>query len=478
MLDPPVGTTALPPEQVGRPFFVNDEGELHAALNLFFASGRMRNRSEGTNRKYAHALRVWMDFLARKGKEWDAAVDEDVLDYKFWRRTDERNPRPVSGSTWAGDVAALTIFYDWARRAAQGPPILFESEGRERSGWHPGRPQGGLVFQPSTVRGADVKWLSPGAFRLWRNVGIHGMTRDGDERVRWRPRSQSRDASFVDGLYGSGLRLQEWASILTLELRQPTKGRKYTTHDLSDACAKGGLGHRYWMERSALDAVAGYKETERAAAIRRAQDNGLYDRIRDIRIIERVTSDGKVEIASRDSSFRRTVSLNDLNPGQRVSLFTHSADGLVPVALWLNEDGAPRPKRAWYKAFDRANARVARAGVERLACHPHMLRHSFALRWYAVGRLIWERRMNGLEDDYTRDFREQFGDSWSLVQTMLGHSDVNTTKRVYLEPFRALDVTLLLEYGRSELDAELLLQILGTDPRVRLADRSEIGDTL
>lgn len=74
-LDPVAGITDLPPEQVGRPFFVNDEGELHTALNAFFASGRMRNRSEGTNRKYAHALRVWMDFLARKGKEWDTAVD-------------------------------------------------------------------------------------------------------------------------------------------------------------------------------------------------------------------------------------------------------------------------------------------------------------------------------------------------------------------------------------------------------------------
>ena len=475
-LDPTVGIADLPPEPVGRSFFVNDEGELHTALNLFFASGRMRNRSEGTNRKYAHSLRVWMDFLARKGKEWDAAVDEDVLDYKFWRRTDERNPRPVSGSTWAGDVAALTIFYDWARRALQGPALLLDAYGQERSSRHPNRQQGGLVFQPSTVRGADVKWLSPGAFRLWRNVGIHGMTPDGVERVRWRPRSQSRDAAFVDGLYGSGLRIQEWASILTMEIRQPTAGRRYTTHDLADACAKGGRGHPYWLERSALDAVAGYMEDERAAAIRRAHDSGLYDRIRDIRIVERVSSDGKVEITSRDSSFRRTISLNGLNPNQRARLFAHSADGLAPVALWLNEDGAPRPKRAWYKAFERANSRVERAGIERLVCHPHMLRHSFALRWYAVGRLIWERRTQGFEDSYTRDFREQFGDSWSLVQTMLGHSDVNTTRRVYLEPFRALDLTLLLEYGRSELDAELLLQVLKADPRVRLADQPDTGD--
>jgi hypothetical protein len=32
---------------------------------------------------------------------------------KFWRRTDERNPGRVQGSTFGGDMAALCSFYDW-----------------------------------------------------------------------------------------------------------------------------------------------------------------------------------------------------------------------------------------------------------------------------------------------------------------------------------------------------------------------------
>lgn len=464
----------IPSPLVGRPFFLDNDGNPHIALNQFFGSGRMRNRSEGTNRKYAHALSVWVNFLVRQGTNWDSATEEDLLDYKFWRRTDERNPRPVSGSTWTGDVAALSLFYDWAKKALNGPDLLGGADirGTRR---YAARATDGIMVKASTVRGADVKWLSPGAYRKWRDIGIHGIAANGTERTRWRPRSQSRDAAFVDGIYGSGLRLQEWASVLTTELREPAPNRDYVTLQLADACAKGGRGHPYWLRRQTLNSVAVYIETERATAVRKAQAFGLYERLPDVHIVESVNEMGRARITSAATSFTRTVNLNDLNPDQRRVLFTRDDDGLAPLMLWLNEDGSPRPKRAWYKSFSRANERVRRSGIDRMVCHPHMLRHSFALRWYAVGRLIWERRDVGLNNNHVLDFRQQFGDTWSLVQTMLGHSTVETTRRIYLEPFLTLDVQLILQYGLSEVDAELLLQVLQTNPRVRLDEPSEIG---
>lgn len=59
---------------------------------------------------------------------------------------------------------------------------------------------------------------------------------------------------------------------------------------------------------------------------------------------------------------------------------------------------------------------------------------------------------------------------------MLGHSDVNTTKDVYLEPFRGLDVKLLLEHGVNVLQAETLLQVLRSDPRVRIDEVGPVGE--
>ncbi len=50
-----------------------------------------------------------------------------------------------------------------------------------------------------------------------------------------------------------------------------------------------------------------------------------------------------------------------------------------------------------------------------------------------------------------RDFRAQFGDTWYLVKTLLGHADVTTTMDVYQEPFRDLDVSLLIAHAHANI---------------------------
>src|SRR5689334_14870965 len=85
-------------------------------VNAFFASSRMRVRSEHTNRKYAYSVALWLNFLERHRarRRWDEATSDDLEDFKFWRMTDARNPRRVTGTTWHGDLAALSSLYEWA----------------------------------------------------------------------------------------------------------------------------------------------------------------------------------------------------------------------------------------------------------------------------------------------------------------------------------------------------------------------------
>jgi integrase len=230
-------------ERVGRPFLLDGRGAPHLAFNAFFAGLRMRNRAASTNRKYAFALRVWLNFLELRGVSWDAARDDDLFDYKFWRRTDEANPRRVAGSTWRDDLSAISAFNDWAERQHGVRTPVGTSENFVRGGtvgtkaWGPRLDFSGSRGRAgaSRVRSADVKWFSPGAYRRWRDVGILGIAPDGKERTRWRPRSQTRDAAFVDGLYGTGLRIQEWSSVLVNELRQPHGDNNYVTLQLADA---------------------------------------------------------------------------------------------------------------------------------------------------------------------------------------------------------------------------------------------------
>ncbi|WP_051095078.1 hypothetical protein [Streptomyces sp. LaPpAH-108] len=144
---------------------------------------------------------------------------------------------------------------------------------------------------------------------------------------------------------------------------------------------------------------------------------------------------------------------NDLSPQVRKRLFGEGPQGLEPLWLWLNEDGMPRDAYGWHHTFDAANARIVGLGLEHFSRTAHMHRRSFALKWFSVAELVFAQRLGHLSQEEMRDFREQFGDHWHLVQTMLGHRRVETRKEVCLEPFRNLQVELLLAHADGYVDS-------------------------
>jgi integrase len=148
-------------------------------------------------------------------------------------------------------------------------------------------------------------------------------------------------------------------------------------------------------------------------------------------------------------------------------LFRATSAGLEPLALWLNEDGMPRAAHGWHHTFAEANARIAGMRLAGFTCTPQMLRHSCALRWYAVGRLAYERRSAHLDEEELRAFRAQFGNTWDLVATMLGHRSPETTRRHYLEPFRTLELELLLHHAQQAAVDGFLAGYLADHPLVR-----------
>ena len=64
--------------------------------------------------------------------------------------------------------------------------------------------------------------------------------------------------------------------------------------------------------------------------------------------------------------------------------------------------------------------------------------------------MVWEQRLEGFTETEKRDLREQFGDVWFQLATLLGHSSPEVTRDWYLEPFTGLQ----LDYIMSLLDAE------------------------
>lgn len=110
--------------------------------------------------------------------------------------------------------------------------------------------------------------------------------------------------------------------------------------------------------------------------------------------------------------------------------------------VFLGESGLPMAPDTWERIFAQASRRCRSLEVP-VACHPHMLRHSFALRMLLTLMHAFDRRM-GLDPEERREYRLLFGDPWVLVQTLLGHSSPETTRNIYLEPVSGLHVDLFL----------------------------------
>ena len=243
--------------------------------------------------------------------------------------------------------------------------------------------------------------------------------------------------------------------------------RGFFTCRLADACAKGGYGHLYRMP-PVLSGVRAYVEGARARAVREAQDVNRYDQVPGRRCRKAVR---RFSVALPDEDGLTERSLNVVGAGLRRKLFRHTPSGLEPLALWLNEDGMPRDPHGWHHTFETANRRIAGLGLPDFSCTPHMCRHSFALRWFSIGKLVHSARLGHLSQEEAADFRAQFGDTWHLAQTMLGHARVETTKNVYLEPFRNLDVEVLLTHADGFPVADFMAAAFAAHPKV-------VGDPL
>ncbi|WP_406238424.1 site-specific integrase [Nocardia sp. NBC_01009] len=430
-------------------FLLGPRGFPDVRMNQFLASAKFGVLADNTRRDYVRSLALWLNFLEARGCPWWQADEEHAEDFEFWRLTDPANVATVRTSTFAKDVAACKKFYKWASGRYTDVVDVFA----------------GVEF-PTAKREASVKWLDPAAWTRWRDVGLRGRDLSGRRDRSWRGRNEQRDAAFADGLYGTALRLSEWASVVLPELPQLEARRGFYTCELADKCAKGGYGHSYWIPRRSLSAVWAYVEGARARAVRQAQSTGAYERLPGLMVVDTGRRRGSVVMPDAEASGWVVRDWSMIRPSVRRRMFRETPAGLEPLWLWLNEDGLPRDPHGWHHTFDAADQRIASLGLTNFHVTPHMARHSAALRWFSVGKLIYAKQIGHLDEEETRDFREQFGDTWDLVQTVLGHQRVETTKSVYLEPFQNLSVEVLLaQVDGLDID-KFVAEALAGHPRV------------
>jgi integrase len=210
--------------------------------------------------------------------------------------------------------------------------------------------------------------------------------------------------------------------------------------------------------------------TTRRAAIRRAQANGVYDRLADLRMVTRVTGklNKTLHWVGRDGTVGSRT-LDALDPVERAMLFTKSPEGLEPLWLWLAENGMPFGPHSWEAVFRAANERCERVltGVVEHPPHatPHSARHSMALHMLVALHHAMDLRL-GLTQEERRDYRLLYGDPWRMVKDLLGHANVETTRDIYLAPVADLQLrSLLVDDDLSDV-TELLTRLAAASNRI------------
>jgi integrase len=105
---------------------------------------------------------------------------------------------------------------------------------------------------------------------------------------------------------------------------------------------------------------------------------------------------------------------------------------------------------AWKGIFRDANERCKRAGVD-LTCHPHALRHTFAvvtLEQLQRGHIDALARLN---PEQRRHYTRIFGDPLDWVRRRLGHKSVITTIK-YLHALSELEMHTRMKLVPSDWD--------------------------
>ena len=431
--------------QAGDPVFLSPDFAVDRGLLDFVRSKDFRGLERETKRNYATDIRLLLDFLWSREVSWRAASEHDLADYRAWRCRAPENPRRIGGSKWNREAAAFTKLFRWAGVT----PLPVDVSRREDRAAH--------------AVSSRVSWLTPRTWGLWSNIGLRGHTRAGVPPAEWVSRTELRNTSFVQLLLSSGLRRQEGGSLLTFELpSQRLRFGRYLHGRVAGAVTRSKQDRTFYAGVDAVGQVEAYVQSERAWAVARAQEQGRYDRLPRLRRVTDVSRgrDPVVRWVEADGEQGRHR-LGGLGWRERQWLFIEGPDGLEPAWLWLTEQGTPMLPEQWNGVFREANLRCEqvlltaeerRSGREFRTAEargktpyatPHACRHSFALYMLIVLNQLMETRF-GLSAADRRDFALLFGDPWFLVKTLLGHSDVETTKRHYLSPVAHLQLESIL----------------------------------
>ncbi len=251
-----------------------------------------------------------------------------------------------------------------------------------------------------------IRHLTLEQYLFWRDVGFGGLAPDARLDSGFRGRNAHRNRAAAELALLTGMRLQEWSTVLLPELGMVPGGE--SPHRPGEPvefglrrCAKYGSPRTVYVPSDALAMVDRYVLLERTETVRAAQPT--LKRRRDELFVITPTDGrpGKVRGVLDGATVTRTVA--DLPPELRRITVVDTGDGLEPLGLFVGAGGQMLLPSSWDKArwaaWRRMRAHAAHERTPTLPAMPwlfHDLRHTFALRLLSyLTQLAREREAPG-----------------------------------------------------------------------------------
>lgn len=373
-----------------------------------------QNIAPNTAKAYGRDLFSFAKYLDQRGLHFTSITNDDFVNYRNFRFDNGLNDR-----SWQREVVVLRAFFDY----------LIHNNYLNKVPWHQvGRHS---VLNPRNKNfDLSVRALTKQQWMTFKKVGLSGETLSGELDESFLGRHPLRDACAAELAITTGMRLQEWRSLLTLDFKRLTSGGQSIT---LEATTKGARRRTIYVPQSTWAEIDFYRRTERDTTIQKAQQ-WLRKNLETMAVVSSYESSSGV-IAYRLHGKKQQFKTRDIPLAHRRLLVATDGDEIRPLSLFLGSTGKPPSQRAWHNTFTNANRRVWEAEespeYSRVAVVPHDLRHTFSV---VLLKNLQLKALQGLHNSSvgTGSISEHIVSNPLLtVQRLLGHASPATTM-VYL----------------------------------------------
>ncbi|MEU9062359.1 hypothetical protein AB0D13_26705 [Streptomyces sp. NPDC048430] len=428
----------------GTPIYLDDETMM--PVEPFCTWGRKMSYEDlaKTTLKDYGRIMARLDVHQRKrGRDVLSATESDIVAYKRSRTqrtrpvdsaieaaaTDEKVPaqrqsRPVGYSAWTKESGVIDKFYAFAvsQKCLDSAPVRVAARGRN-------------PLSSGIRLGMDIRHLTFDQFRYFRDVGLGGQRPDSSVNRSFRGSSPHRGRCAADLALGTGMRWQEWATVLLPELGigsgQPGESAEFKVQ----ACAKYGKERTIYAPEDSIESAETYCLLERPYVVEAAARR-LGRLHRELFVVSRIEPATGLVRGMLDG-IEQEFLMSAMEPELRRMTVREGEFGLEALTLFVCRGGLMPLADSWKRYRHDAWRRMIGLADDTTPLLPakrwrwHDLRHTYALQLLNY----LERQMDGEEPDQRARRRRHRSyltghiryNPLLIVSRRLGHSSPSTT---------------------------------------------------